>query len=203
MTRVITLVLGLLLSQALVAEEARPPEAKPSDDSLKQLFVAMQSNRIVDGYIAQIEGTVRQSMQMALAGQPVNDKQQKIMSDLQKNIVTATREEISWPRVEPLMLAAYREAFTQHEVDGMLAFYRSEAGRAFVTKIPLATQKTMESMQGLVKTLTPRIVQLEKDSAIQLKAAADAATPAAAPTVRTPTPASPASKAPAADKKQP
>jgi hypothetical protein len=59
--------------------------------------------------------------------------------------------------------------------------------------MPLATQHTMESMQGLVKSLTPRIVQLEKDSAIQLKSAADAPAPAAAPP--------PA--APAADKKRP
>jgi len=32
-------------------------------------------------------------------------------------------------------------------------------------------QQTMASMQSHVKTLTPKIVQLEKDSAAQLKAA--------------------------------
>jgi hypothetical protein len=186
-----TLLCVLFVSQALAAEEAKPAEAKPSDESLRQLIEAMQGSRIVDGYIGQIEGTVRQSMQAALAGQPVNAKQQQIMGDLEHNIVAAAREEISWARVEPLMLGAYRDAFTQREVDGMLAFYRSDAGKAFVTKMPLATQHTMESMQGLVKTLTPRIVQLEKDSAIQLKAAADA-----------PAPAAPPPPAPASDKKQ-
>ena len=176
------LVCGLLASQALQAEEAKPGEGKPSDDSLRQLIGLTQGSRIVDAYIAQIEGTVRQPLQAALAGQPLNDKQRKIAADLEHNILAAAREQINWSRVEPLMMAAYRDSFTQHELDGILAFYRSDAGKAFVTKMPLATQRTMENMQGLVKPLTPRIVQLEKDAANQLKAAADDAAPATTPT---------------------
>jgi hypothetical protein len=47
----------------------------------------------------------------------------------------------------------------------------SEAGQAVIAKLPTAMQQTMTSMRSHVRTLTPKIVQLEKDSAAQLKAA--------------------------------
>jgi hypothetical protein len=102
----------------------------------------------------------------------VSPQQQKIMDDLSGKIVALAKEEMNWPNIEPMMAGIYRDTFTQHEVDGMLAFYRSEAGQAVITKLPGAMQRTMEGMQSHVKTLTPKIVQLEKDSAVQLKAAA-------------------------------
>lgn len=173
---VLTVMCALLASPAALAQDA-----KASEESVRQLLGLMQSNRIIDNYMVQIENTVRMSLQEAVAGQPVNPQQQKIMDDLQHKILATAREEINWTNVEPMMVAAYRETFTQHEVDGMLVFYRSEAGKAVLTKLPAAMQRTMEGMQGRVKSLTPKIVQLEKDAAVQVKAAGDAPGPAASP----------------------
>ncbi|HJX20059.1 MAG TPA: DUF2059 domain-containing protein, partial [Steroidobacteraceae bacterium] len=79
----------------------------------------------------------------------------------------------------------------QHEVDGMLTFYRSEVGQAVIAKLPAAMQQSMTSIQGHVKTLTPKIVQLEKDTAAQLKAAAEAQPAAQSPQGSEPTPRTP------------
>jgi hypothetical protein len=173
---VLTIVCALLASQTALAEDA-----KASEDSVRQLLQVMQSSRIIDTYMTQIENTVRMSLQEAVAGQPVNAKQQKVMDDLQHKILATARDEINWTSVEPMMVAAYRGTFTQHEVDGMLAFYRSEPGQAVLTKLPGAMQRTMEGMQGRVKTLTPKIVELEKDAAVQVKAAAGPPGPLASP----------------------
>src|SRR5256885_11583611 len=100
-------------------------------------------------------------------------KQQKILDDMGRQIGSLVKAELNWPAIEPLMIDVYRNTFSQHEVDGMLAFYRSEAGQAVIAKLPTAMQQSMTGIQSHAQALTPKIVQLEKDTAAQLKAAAD------------------------------
>jgi len=163
---VVTVVLAVFASQTALAQNAKPSEA-----SIRQLFEVMHSSKLLDAYVTQIDGTVRASMQQAFAGQQPTPKQQQIMETLGHNIASLVKEELNWASFEPMMIEVYRNTFSQHEVDGMLKFYRSEAGQAVIAKLPTAMQQTMASMQSHVKTLTPKIVQLEKDSAAQLKAA--------------------------------
>jgi len=176
MKLVVTVVFAVFASQAALAQDAKPSEA-----SIRQLFEVMHSSKLLEAYVTQIDGTVRASMQQAFAGQQPTPKQQKIMETLGHNIASLVKEELNWASFEPMMIEVYRNTFTQHEVDGMLKFYRSEAGQAVIAKLPTAMQQTMASMQSHVKTLTPKIVQLEKDSAAQLKAAKAAEEPQQAP----------------------
>ena len=186
MKLVMTLVLAVCASQAAYAQDA-----KPAEESLRQLFEVMHSSNLLDAYLTQIDGTVRASMQQALAGQQLNPKQQKILEDMGREIGSLVKAELNWSAIEPVMIEVYRNTFSQHEVDGMLTFYRSEVGQAVIAKLPTAMQQSMTSIQSHVKTLTPRIVQLEKDSAAQLKAAAEPQAQGAQPPPQTPPPASP------------
>lgn len=167
MKLVVTVVFAVFASQALAQD------AKPSEASVRQLFEVMHSSKLLDSYVTQIDDTVRASMQQAFAGQQPTPKQQKIMDDLGHSIAALVKEELNWASFEPMMIEVYRNTFSQHEVDGMLRFYRSEAGQAVIAKLPTAMQQTMASMQSHVRTLTPKIMQLEKDSAAQLKAVAE------------------------------
>jgi uncharacterized protein len=182
---VATVVLALLASSAAFAEEA-----KPTEESIKQLFRAMHSSKLIDTYMTQIEGTVRASMQQALAGRQPNPQQQEIVDELGKKILSLVKVEVNWANLEPMMVELYRNAFTQREVDGMLAFYRSEVGQAAVSKLPGVTQQAMERMQARLRTLTPKIVQLQRDAAAQVKAAGEA------PPAPQPTPPAPAARPP-------
>jgi uncharacterized protein len=168
MRLLVTVVLAMLASQAAFAQDA-----KPSEDSVRQLFEVMHSSKLLDAYMTQIDTTVRASMQQALAGQQLNPKQKKILDEMGRQIGSLVKAELNWPAIEPLMIDVYRNTFSQQEVDGMLAFYRSEAGQAVIAKLPTAMQQSMTGIQGHAQALTPKIVQLEKDTAAQLKAAAD------------------------------
>ena len=168
MKLVVTLVFAVFAAQAALAQDAKPSEA-----SVRQLFEVMHSSKLLEAYMTQIDSTVRASMQQALAGQQLNPKQKKILDDMGRQIDSLVKAELNWPAIEPLMIDVYRNTFSQHEVDGMLAFYRSEAGQAVIAKLPTATQQSMTGIQGHAQALTAKIVQLEKDTAARLKAAAD------------------------------
>ena len=129
MKLVVTLVFAVFATQAAPAQDAKPSEA-----SIRQLFEVMHSSKLLDAYLTQIEGTVQAAMQQAFAGQQPNPKQQKIMDDLGRNIASLVKEQLNWPSVEPMMIEVYRNTFSQHEVDGMLTFYRSRSEERRVGK---------------------------------------------------------------------
>ena len=172
MKLVMTLVFAMFA--AFAAQAALAQDAKPSEESIRQLFEVMHSSKLLDAYMTQIDSTVRASMQQALAGQQLNPKQKKILEDMGAEIGSLVKAELTWPAIEPLMIEVYRDTFSQHEVDGMLAFYRSEVGQAVIAKLPTAMQQSMTGIQSHAQALTPRIVQLEKDTAAQVKAAGEA-----------------------------
>jgi len=169
-----TILLGLMVAATLALAQ----DAQPSEQSVKQLFKVMHTDRIVDTLLRQTESTVRASMQQAAAGQQLNAAQQKIVDDLQHQLLALVKQQLNWADLEPLMVEVYRGTFTQHEIDGMLKFYRSPGGQAVVNKIPAATEESMARIQNRLQGITPRILQLEKDAVAQLKAAA---TPQSAP----------------------
>jgi uncharacterized protein len=175
---VMSLVLALIASHTALAEDA-----KPSADSVKQLFAVMHTSGLIDNLMDQVEATVRGGMSQAVAGQQPNAQQQKILQDMQKKIYALVEEQLDWKQIEPVLVEVYRSHFTQHEVDGMLQFYRSDVGQAAITKLPTVTQESMQQVQGRLRTVTPKIAQLEKDTAAQIKAAGEqpAAAPAAPP----------------------
>ena len=165
---VTALAFACLAVQPVLAEEA-----KPSDASLKQLLEALHSKGVVDSYVSQVQSTMRDSMQQAGAGQHLNAKQQRLIDDFQTKVVDMVKGELNWADLEPGILEVYRQSFSQSEVDGMLKFYRTPVGQSVIQKMPLVTQQTMTSVAGRVKTITPKVVQLEKDTAAQVRAAAD------------------------------
>jgi hypothetical protein len=49
--------------------------------------------------------------------------------------------------MKKILVPSYSETFSQEEVDGLIAFYQSPAGKAYVEKMPTLLQKTMGQMQ--------------------------------------------------------
>ena len=164
-------VLAVLMA-ILGAPAALAAGTRPSEQSLRQLFEVMHTSSMLDTVMSQIDTSARAAMLQATAGEPLNEDQKRIMSDTQSRVMALMKEELDWAGLEPMMIEVYRDSFTQKEVDGMLKFYRSEAGQAVITKLPAVMQGMMQKMQVRMQGLTPKVVQLEKDAVMQLRAAA-------------------------------
>lgn len=170
--------LGLGFGPALAAD------TKPSEESVRHLFEVMNTRHLLDDMMVQMDKTIRESAKQGLGAATLNPQQQKIFDDMMTKLVAMMQEEMSWPTLEPMMIQVYRDTFSSHEVAAMVAFYSSPDGRSIATKLPLVTQKSMQMMQERMRGLVPRIGQLERDTAQQLKQAADSggsAAPAPAP----------------------
>jgi len=80
------------------------------------------------------------------------------------------KESLNWESLEPGYLEVYGKTFSQSEIDSMISFYSSPAGHAVILKLPLAMQNTMAMVQQRMQALIPRIQQMAKDAAAEMKA---------------------------------
>lgn len=165
----VALMLMLMLPIAPVLAQ----DAKASEESVKQLFELMNTSSLLDNVMKQVDANARTALNQRLAGRALSDEQRRIVTDTQEKVQALVRDELNWAKLEPMMIQVYRDNLTQQDVDGMLKFYRSDSGQAFIKKMPAVTQEMMQKMQGRVQELSPKIKQLESDSFERMKATAN------------------------------
>jgi len=171
---------------ALPVAAALAQDAKPTEESVRRLFEVMHTSQMIDTVMSQMDASLRESLERATGGRPLNAQQQQIHDDMRAKILGMLKEELNWSHLEPQLVEVYRNIFTSGEIDAMLRFYDSPSGRSVVAKLPQATQQMMQLTQERVRTLIPRIVEVQKDAAQRIR---DAAGPPAA----SPAPAAPPS----------
>lgn len=71
-------------------------------------------------------------------------------------------KELSWDNVKEDFITLYAETFTEEELQGLVAFYKSPAGRAFTKKQPELMQRTMMLTQKRMFKWMPKIQAMSK-----------------------------------------
>ena len=99
--------------------------------------------------------------------------QQKLANDFQDQLMQLLGQMVSWDELEPAYVKLYAQSFTEDEIDGMLAFYKSPAGIAMVKKTPQLMTEANQIVQQRMVALQPKLQALMQD--FKAKAAAQPA----------------------------
>jgi hypothetical protein len=157
---------------SLLGPVALAADQPPSDASLKTLLDAMHTSQMLDTFRSQLDGMMAASAQQATAGQAMNEAQQAIAADMSRQMSEIVRDTMSWDKFEPVLVDVYRKSLSQSEVDGMIKFYQSAAGRAYLQKMPAIMQNSVQAMQGLSQEMATKIQKVARESVEKIKAAA-------------------------------
>ena len=130
---------------------------------MRELFRTMNTRSIIDTVRGQMDSTSSATLDQALAGRSLNDRQRQILRDGHEQVMVLISQTLDWNAVEPVMVEVYRDHFTQQEIDQMLQFYRSPTGQMVIAKLPATTQEMMQKMQARMQSLAPRTVELRKE----------------------------------------
>lgn len=132
----------------------------------------MQAKEEYDIASAQLSVKMQESIRNALSDKTLlrTPDQQKIVDDMHTKMIALLKENTKWEAMEPVFIDIYMQSFTQNEVNGMIDFYKTEPGQAFITKMPVARQKAMLVMQKRKAVMVQKLQQLEQDMEAQLKA---------------------------------
>lgn len=168
----------LFLSLALVCSTAFAAGTQPSEASVKELLALSDVPKVIDAVMGQVDGMMQQMIGQATRGQPVTPQQQAAIDSYLAKAKGIMVEELTWAKLEPVYVRIYTESLTQEEVEGIVAFYKTPAGKAMVSKMPVLMQKTMAEMPGLMGPMMQKIQAAAQEFATELQAAEAASTPA-------------------------
>jgi hypothetical protein len=149
--RIAVLLLG---AAAASAEPSAPQRALAA-----KLLDAMQVERTMEQQFDAMRKTQAEAMQQMLAGQASPEAKQR----MQKGFATITdmiKKELNWTAIKPQFVDLYASTFTADELNGLVGFYESPVGRAYVAKSPELMQRTMEVTSNRMEALMPRIQKI-------------------------------------------
>lgn len=149
---------NLALFLAAFAFSAAVHAAPPSDAAIESLLATMKVERLVKNLPATMEPAMRQMMANFLKGKTVTAEQRRALDNMTEKMLVLLREETDWKVMRPMYVQLYKEVFTQEEVDGMIAFYKTPAGAATIEKMPLVMQRSMVMMQ---ERMAPMMQKME------------------------------------------
>ena len=129
------------------AGHARAQETPPTERSVQQLLNLLDLKKMHEDFLKGIEASAQASMRQTVAQQNMGKIQEKAYADWVANTVAKLKQEMSVENLQAIYIESYRKVLTQQEVDGMIAFYSSETGKAVVAKMPVIMQQIAETMQ--------------------------------------------------------
>ena len=148
----------LLAGGLLVASVCCLTPAVRADDASKlttinEMFAVMH-----------VDTLMQQSMQQGIAAQRAQfDRLEPFKSNKAAADEIVTRmtalltEKLSWDKIKPAMTKLYADNFTEEELAASLAFYKTPAGQAMLTKLPKVMGQSMTVVQQQMGDLTPEI----------------------------------------------
>jgi len=147
-----------------------PPSNPPSEASIKQLLEVAQARKLVDSVMAQMDNLMQKSIAQATQGQTIPPKVQKDIDQRRTEMARMMKELLDWTKLEPMYVRIYQKTFNQQEIDGMIAFYKTPAGQAVMSKMPTAMQNTMDEMQQLMGPVMQKMQRMQEEVVAEMKA---------------------------------
>lgn len=146
-------IIAALVLSAPLACLAAPPSAA----SIEDLLVVSNSESMMTSMYAIMEDSMRKGVEQATAGKPLTPEQQRVAERIPARLMEVMRQEMSWAKLKPMFVQVYQETLTQEDVDGLLAFYRTPAGRTMIEKMPAVMQRTSTIMQAQMPELIGKL----------------------------------------------
>ena len=131
-------------------------KARKVGELLSAMHLDATTNRLEQAEEARIDAMSRQQ----LAGVTLDADQKKSYDEFRHKVVELLRSSATWKALEPDFVKLYSDAYSEDEIDGILAFYRSPVGRTMLAKTPALAEQSISISQRRMAELTPKIQTL-------------------------------------------
>jgi uncharacterized protein len=132
-------------------------------------LAVIDAKKMLVGMKGKVNGMVSSMLQQAAEGHPVSAKDQAILDRMRSNMLAALDETFTWDALVPVHVRTYKVSFTQVEMDGMSAFYKTPAGQALSKTIPVVMKNIMNEMPGLMEPMLERLQVIQRDAIQELE----------------------------------
>ncbi len=160
-------ILLILAAGCLSLQAADTP---PSEASVKELLTLTQVSKLMDSMSPQIDAMMQNGVREALKGQTLTPETQAKFDRNRSEALSSLKDELSWSKLEPIYLRTYQKTFTQDEINGMIAFYKTPTGQAMINKMPGTLQTTMTEIQSAMAPTMQKLQRMQQEFLQQVMA---------------------------------
>jgi uncharacterized protein len=160
-----TAVVWMLICGAAAAANTAPA----SDASIREMLEVTNARQMLDSMKGQMTTMMNTAMQNATRGQTVTPARQAILDRTAAKMSAVVADMLNWDELLPMYLRTFRAAFTQDEIDGVIKFYKSPAGKAYIKKLPVVMQNVMQEMPAFMKPIQEKMLVIQKESMQEIK----------------------------------
>ncbi|EGI74515.1 hypothetical protein PH505_af00320 [Pseudoalteromonas distincta] len=155
----------VLLLSLLIFSSSLYAEQNTKQQKIDELIKVMNLDSMVDSMYGQVEGMMKgMSDQMG-----VKPSEQAIFDKYYSDMTTVLKTEMSWAKMQPMMVNVYDKHFSEQEIADMLAFYKTDTGQKILEKMPVVMQESMQMSQSLMKDAMPKIQTLAQQLSDELE----------------------------------
>ncbi len=148
----------IFIASALLCGTAAAAPA--SDASIEQLLGLNRTQGFLESVFAGVDQSVKRGLNEVMKDSALTPVQQGVVNALPGRVEALLRDSMSWDKLRPEFVALYRQTFDQEEVDGLIQFYSSKTGRAFVHKMPALQQSALVVSQKRLQVVLPQVQAL-------------------------------------------
>ena len=172
-----TRILARRVAVAFALLGALAAHAEPASEAAAQeLLRISRAESMMTAASANLEQQMRDTMDSMLAQEKLDPAQREAVTrGVPARVAELISKAMDWPAVEKDMVQVYRDNFTEEEVAGQIAFYRSSVGQSVLDKMPAVMQQSTELAMRRMQTVLPQMKSVIEKALAEAKASADAA----------------------------
>lgn len=130
---------------------------------IERILELTNSQASVDKMLDQMTGMITAQMKAQMP--KATPEQLAQVQEMQTRVMELVKSRMSLTKMREQYVKIYTELYSDDEINGMLAFYDSPAGRGFLQKTPLLAERMMAASQTQMGDLMPEIMRIVQESA--------------------------------------
>lgn len=151
------------------------PNAHADDASkrakIEDMFIVLKMDSMMKQMMTQGIAQGKETVRQMMGNTPFTPADQKIVDDSIAKMIAVVSDALSWEKLKPAYVDLYASAYSEEEVDGILAFYKSPVGQVLLSKTPELVTKAGAIVSARTQDLGPRMQQVMGELQKQFQAA--------------------------------
>ncbi len=139
--------------------------SQADDNSKKKLIEELLEVTDADRMVDQMSDRFAPMLQQMFEQAGGEKKDLPIINKYTEKMAEIYKEEMKWELLEKDFTEIYAKVFSESEIKAMVEFYKTEAGKSMIEKMPQVIQESMAVSQRFMKNIMQRMQEIEKEIA--------------------------------------
>jgi len=133
------------------------------DSKVEEFMQLTRLDETLNRSVALTKSRVTADAIQELMGTKLTPEAERAVEQYQDKVALVMSDAIGWEKLKPAYVELFSAAYTESELDDIIAFYKSPTGRSMVAKNPLLMTKAAEIMQQRMAEAQPELQKLVRE----------------------------------------